>query len=265
MHNKVKEEQMKEKTQAKEAKPTKESSTETKMAKRITNGNKLIEELQAAANPAPYADSILEAAKYSKLRILEAFVSYYSDDQGLRADKINETDAATGRSALHYLAYMANTNLIQLLGATDGMKMNILDAYDRTCMHYAAIRGGSTAINTIFLLFKSHGGAFHRAELDPNAVAEAKPVAKTDVDIINDDIQKEEEDAGAKSVKDEVDNDFDMSGDEEDNSRLNIKTNENEEGGPEVEQAQDPEDDEEQKEEEEAEKPLSATEFGQSE
>ena len=115
------------------------------------------------------------------------------------------------------------------------MKMNILDACDRTCMHYAAIRGGSTTINTIFLLFKSHGGKFERAELDPNAVEEAKTVPKTDVDVINDEIQKEEEETGAKSVKDEVDNDFDMSGDEEDQSRLNIKTNENEEEAPEVE------------------------------
>ena len=235
MHNKVKEEQLKEKSKPKEAKPSKEASLETKLAKRINNGNKLIEDLQAAANPAPYADSILQAAKYSKLRILEAFVSYYSDDQGLRANKINETDPATGRSALHYLAYMANTNLVQLLGATDGMRMNVLDAYDRTCMHYAAIRGGSTTINTIFLLFKSHGGAFQRAELDPDAVAEAKPVAKTDLDVINDEIQAEEEDAGAKSAKDDADNDFAISGDDEDQSRLNIKTNENEEGGPEVE------------------------------
>jgi ankyrin repeat protein len=188
MHNKVKEEQMKEKGKPKTANATKESSLEAKMAKRISNGNKLITELLAAKNPAPYADSILAAAKYSKLRILEAFVSYYSDDQGHRANKINETDLATGRCALHYLAYMGNDNLIQLLGATDGMKMNILDAYDRTCMHYAAIRGGSTAINTIFLLFKSHGGAFKRAELDPNAAPEPKSIAKDDVDVINDEI-----------------------------------------------------------------------------
>jgi len=59
MHNKAKEDMMKEKTKPKEAKPTKESSMENKLAKRIANGNKLIEELQAAANPAPYNDSIL--------------------------------------------------------------------------------------------------------------------------------------------------------------------------------------------------------------
>lgn len=49
------------------------------------------------------------------------------------------------------------------------LKMNVLDAYDRTCMHYAAIKGKSTLINTIFLLFKSYGGKFVRSELDPDA------------------------------------------------------------------------------------------------
>lgn len=58
----------------------------------------------------------------------------------------------------------------------------------------------------------------------------------------------------------------DKNEDKEDQNRVNIKTNENEEGEPEVEEAQDPVDDEEeQKEEAENEKPLTATEFGQSE
>jgi len=43
MHNKAKEDMMKEKTKPKEAKPTKESSMENKLAKRIANGNKLID------------------------------------------------------------------------------------------------------------------------------------------------------------------------------------------------------------------------------
>jgi len=53
------------------------------------------------------------------MRIMEALVSYYTDDHGVREKKINETDPGTGRNALHYLSYMANADMIQLLGATD--------------------------------------------------------------------------------------------------------------------------------------------------
>ena len=163
----------------------------SKLSKRIVNGNKLIENLQAMENAPPYADSILESARYNKMRILEAHISNYSDDGGVRAQRINETDPATGRSALHYLAYLGNTDIIQLLGATDQLKMNGLDARDRTCMHYAAIKGKSTLINTLFLLFKSHGGVFRRAELDPEAKEQrGVPAELTDLEKLNADIEK---------------------------------------------------------------------------
>lgn len=156
----------------------------------MANSMKLVENLQAADELTPYADSILQSARYNKMRILEAHVSTFSDD--IRRDKINETDLGTGRSALHYLAYMGNTEMIQLLGATDQLKMNILDSRDRTCMHYAAIQGKSTAINTLFLLFKSYGGLFSRAIVDPNYKEQTKrkgPSVK-DLEDLNDQIQK---------------------------------------------------------------------------
>ena len=56
------------------------------------------------------------------------------------------------------------------------MKMNIIDKNDRTCMHYAAIQGKSTLINTLFLLWKSNGGKFVRAEIDPNFVDSTEKV-----------------------------------------------------------------------------------------
>ena len=102
------------------------------------------------------------------MRILEAHISHYQDNLGLREQKINETHPLTGRNALHYLSYMANTDMIQLIAATGKLKMNILDARDRTCMHYAAINGKSTLINTLFLLWKQNGEKFERAEIDPN-------------------------------------------------------------------------------------------------
>jgi hypothetical protein len=68
------------------------------------------------------------------------------------------------------------------------MKMNVLDAYDRTCMHYAAIKGNSTTINTLFLLFKSHGGIFSRAELCKEPLPQKKEENNNDIEEINEDI-----------------------------------------------------------------------------
>jgi hypothetical protein len=63
------------------------------------------------------------------------------------------------------------------------MKMNFLDSRDRTCMHYAAIKGKTSLINTLFLLFKSYGGRFNRAEIDPNAQEMCgKATGKTDLE-----------------------------------------------------------------------------------
>ena len=148
-------------------------------------------------NPAPYADSILEAARYNKMRILEAHISNYSDDQGVRAQRINETDPVTGRCALHYLAYMGNVDMIQLLGATDQLQLNTLDARDRTCLHYAAIKGKSTLINTLFLLYKQNKMPFKRAELDPDAKGvDRLPRELTDLQKLNKDIEKKQEEEG---------------------------------------------------------------------
>ena len=70
------------------------------------------------------------------------------------------------------------------------MRMNVLDGTDRTCMHYAAIKGNSTTINTIFLLFKSHGGVFQRAEISPEKEkdGQGKNEINDDIDEINQDI-----------------------------------------------------------------------------
>ena len=131
----------------------------------------------------------MAAARYNKLRILEAHISYYSDTEGVRAKKINQTDIASGRSALHYLSYMGNSSMIQLIGATDQLKMNMLDSRDRTCMHYAAIKGKNSLINTIYLLFKQFGGKMERAHIDPNAVEESgRATGKTDLEKLNADI-----------------------------------------------------------------------------
>lgn len=100
---------MKEKAQEKKDNP---AGMDKSVAKRINNGLKLVEKLQKVKHPAPYADSILKAAEYNKMRILEALISYYQDEMGIRTKRINATDPANGRNALHYLSYMANTEMI---------------------------------------------------------------------------------------------------------------------------------------------------------
>lgn len=56
-----------------------------------------------------------------------------------------------------------------MLGATDQLQLNVLDSRDRTCMHYAAIKGKQTLINTLYMLFKSNHNPMRRAKIDPNA------------------------------------------------------------------------------------------------
>jgi hypothetical protein len=60
------------------------SGLDDNLTKRINMGNRLIENLQAAQDPAPYADSILASARFNKMRILEAHISNYSDSMGIR-------------------------------------------------------------------------------------------------------------------------------------------------------------------------------------
>ena len=88
------------------------ANVDQKVAQRITNGNKLIENLKAQANPPSYADSILKAAKFNKMRVLEAHISNYSDSEFIREKKINESDPKTGRNALHFLSYLGHTEMI---------------------------------------------------------------------------------------------------------------------------------------------------------
>ena len=284
---------MKQKAQQKKDNP---AGMDQRLAKRIVHGNKLIEKLQKEKNSAPYADSILESAGYNKMRILEAHISNYSDDRGIRASRINATDPATGRNALHYLAYMANTDMIQLLGATDQMRMNVLDARDRNCMHYAAIKGKSTLINTIFMLFKSNGGTLRRAKLDPDAKEQRRvPKELVDLEKLNADIEKKNLNAkqpkksemggGAKSARSQedeaysADEDFDMEDGEEGEGNP-AEEKKNAEGGnsnkvngksggagngEEAELAVDPDCPEEQDNKVEENKTPEATEFGQSE
>ena len=125
--------------------------------KRVENGMKLVAGLFALPQVPPYATSVLAAARYGKWRILEALVSNSEHDEsaeGPRSALINEIESETGRSALHFLAYAGETDMIQMLAATDLLKLNLLDARDRTCMHYAAIKGDSSLINCLFMLYK---------------------------------------------------------------------------------------------------------------
>ena len=69
------------------------------------------------------------------------------------------------------------------------MKLNTLDARDRTCMHYAAIKGKQSLINTLFLLFKTGGGVMERAFIDPEAKEIGQvPKELTELEKLNEDI-----------------------------------------------------------------------------
>ena len=70
-----------------------------------------------------------------------------------RSRFINETDTK-GRTALHYLCYENALDMVQLLASTNLLRLHLVDTFDRNCMHYAAIRGGSKLLNCLFMLYK---------------------------------------------------------------------------------------------------------------
>ena len=108
------------------------------------------------------------------ITVLEDLLAYYTEYDKMRSQKINETDPKSGRNSLHYLCYMAKSEMVQTLGAFDELHMNVLDGQDRTCMHYAAIKGNSDIITTLVLLFKTNGGMFFRSKMDNTKKEERK-------------------------------------------------------------------------------------------
>ena len=165
------------------------------------------------------------------MRILEALISYYDDNDGTRAQRTNETDPATGRNALHYLCYMGNKDMILELSAVDALKMNILDGRDRTCMHYAAIKGKSKLISTLVVLFKSHGGKFERSVLDPDA----KEVTRVPNEFeklnklsdLNKDIEAKRKDEGLEDEEEEMDQE-ENEDEQEEEKKSNVEENKEE-------------------------------------
>ena len=91
--------------------------------------------------------------------------------------------------------------MIQLLGVTDQLKLNVLDSRDRTCMHYAAIRGKSTLINALFMLNEQYGDVLARVEVDPNYVEE--PLV-TKLKEFNEDINQLNEEIEKANVADQM-------------------------------------------------------------
>lgn len=101
---------MKEKALMAKNNPT---NLERALVKRISYGERKLAALRKQNPKPPYADSVLAAAKYGEERILEALLSSndsLNDTQ--RTEYINETEESTGRSALHYLCYSAETDMV---------------------------------------------------------------------------------------------------------------------------------------------------------
>lgn len=95
--------------------------------------------------------------------------------------------------------------MIQLLGVTDQLHLNVLDARDRTCMHYAAIKGKSSVINALFMLNRQSGGQLlTRAEIDPTYVEEPWVGTKRALKEFNEDINKLNAEIEAANLEDEL-------------------------------------------------------------
>lgn len=67
---------------------------------------------------------------------------------------VNEAEKATGRNAMMFASYYANTTCVELLAASDAI-FQLVDQKGRCCLHYAAMNEDQKLIDTIFLIAKT--------------------------------------------------------------------------------------------------------------
>ena len=70
-------------------------------------------------NPPPYANSLLQSARYNKTKVLEAHLTLTAGSE--RISKVNKAEAQDGRSSLMFACYYDNVEAVELLAASDAI------------------------------------------------------------------------------------------------------------------------------------------------
>jgi ankyrin repeat protein len=108
---------------------------EGKIAARLAKNKQLIDSLKAL-NPVPlYANSVLQAARYNKYKVLEAQLSIM--DTNKRVEQVDIGEESVGRTPLMFAAYYNDMESLEILVASNA-RVQLKDKKGRTAMHYAA-------------------------------------------------------------------------------------------------------------------------------
>ena len=105
------------------------------------------------SNPPPYADSLLQSARFNKGKVLEAHLTLMAGND--RVKNVNKAERDMGRTSLMFSSYYGNMDAVEFLAASDAVAQ-IVDKKGRSCLHYAAINDNAQLIETIFLHAKAN-------------------------------------------------------------------------------------------------------------
>lgn len=128
-------------------------TVEAQIQARIDKNRTFIEKLQAMETPPPYADSLLQSARFNKSKVLEAHLTLMAGND--RVANVNKAEKTSGRTALMFASYYGNLDAVEFLAASDAVPQ-IVDVKGRSCLHYAAMNDNAQLIETIFLHAKAN-------------------------------------------------------------------------------------------------------------
>ena len=94
-------------------------TVEGQIQARIDRNRVFIDKLKAMDNPPPFADSLLQSARFNKGKVLEAHLTLMAGND--RVKNVNKAEAEVGRTALMFASYYCNTDAVEFLAASDAV------------------------------------------------------------------------------------------------------------------------------------------------
>ena len=75
--------------------------------------------LRALDNPPPFANSLLQSARFNKGKVIEAHLTLMAGQD--RVAKVNKAESDAGRTSMMFSSYYGNTDAVEFLAASDAM------------------------------------------------------------------------------------------------------------------------------------------------
>ena len=94
-------------------------TVEAQIMARIDKNRAFLGRLQGLDNPPPYANSLLQAARFNKGKVLEAHLTLMAGQD--RVAQVNKLESQDGRTALMFASYYGNLDAVEYLAASDAV------------------------------------------------------------------------------------------------------------------------------------------------